>query len=367
MSNSSTPLPPPASVSQDSGAEWALHGEKLLAQVNQRMAARPEIHGLIGGNPLEMMFDNHANHLRFMTAVFRMGSHEMLATTIPWVYRAYHGQGFNWGYFPVELAEWRTAASDLLTERAFEEIGPVYDWMIAFHSSAVAEAEAYADVDHLQGEHRAICQRLLENLLRGDAQSAIRLALERVQSGKDLPSFYTEIIQPVMYQIGALWERGAVSVADEHLASSIVARLLAQVYGLGAMGDGRRGVAVVSSAPNEYHEVGGRMVADLLESDGWDVRYLGANLPDTALIDAIRIAQPRFVALSAAMPFNVDQVQKAIAALRADAELAHTRVMVGGQAFNAIPELWRSVGADGYAKNAADAVLLANEFSAMSP
>src|SRR5213078_2548473 len=95
------------------------------------------------------------------------------------------------------------------------------------------------------------------------------------------------------------WRRGALTVAQEHLASSTVRsalqRLLADARGC------VRGVAVLACAPGERHDIGLLMLAVLLRADGWQVAYLGA---DTPVGDAVALAEEsgaRLLCFSATM------------------------------------------------------------------
>jgi methanogenic corrinoid protein MtbC1 len=62
------------------------------------------------------------------------------------------------------------------------------------------------------------------------------------------------------------------------------------------------------------------------------------------------------LAISATITFHVSQVAELIAAVRASGAGRGVRILVGGYPFNVAPELWRNVGADGFARNAQDAL-----------
>jgi len=53
-----------------------------------------------------------------------------------------------------------------------------------------------------------------------------------------------------------------------------------------------------------------------------------------------------------------------VRALRANQETRDLRIMVGGHAFNREPDLWREIGADGYARDAEDALGAAGRLAA---
>jgi hypothetical protein len=96
-------------ISPEAAETYAQASDRLLDHVNKQLESHPKIKELIGRNPLDLMHNNHKNHASFMTTVFRINSFELLARTIPWVYRAYHARGFLYEYFPAELIAWQVA------------------------------------------------------------------------------------------------------------------------------------------------------------------------------------------------------------------------------------------------------------------
>jgi methanogenic corrinoid protein MtbC1 len=188
-------------------------------------------------------------------------------------------------------------------------------------------------------------------LLRGDHRGCLKLVENSITTTDELRHFYQHVVRHALYTVGALWERNELSVAEEHLATAIVGRVTSFLYGRFIGVPQTKGSAVVSAVANEFHEVGARMVADILELDGWDVTYLGANLPVEELLELLRQKKPFLVALSVAMPFNLEKVRQVISAVKDAPELSATRILTGGLAFSSVPRLWREFGADGYAGN----------------
>jgi len=116
--------------------------EKMNTLVNSELTNNPAILKLIGYNNLELMYENHGYHVRFMYTVFHLNAYELLASVIIWVYRSYHRRGFSYEYFSVELSAWQRAASTSLTPEAAAEINRVYQWMIDHHDDFMAFAES---------------------------------------------------------------------------------------------------------------------------------------------------------------------------------------------------------------------------------
>lgn len=344
--------------------EAAMHyGEKqaeLVRRQNELMQSAPNLSELLGRLPLEIMFDNHRNHARFMSNVFRFNHYRLMARIVVWVYRSFHARGFSFAYFQQALPYWQQAVRENLRENEADEINRVYQWIIDRHDDFVtlAKAQDYV-IFSMDTDQEDLEKAFLALLLHGDYQGCSALASDVVKSPQDLANFYLQVLQPCMVEIGNLWESGVISAAQEHLATALVHRTTAQLYAPFVMRNPSKGKALITAAGNEMHDVGARFVADMLEMDGWQVDYLGANTPCADLLRMMRDNKPDLLGLSVVMPFNLEDAQLAIAAVRTDGTLQKTRIMVGGPAFLFAPELWRQMGADGIAVDGATAVALA--------
>lgn len=195
--------------------------------------------------------------------------------------------------------------------------------------------------------------------MEADFESAINFADKYIKSSEDIENFYLKIVQPALYDIGNLWETGKISVAEEHLATAIVGRVMANIYTKFPKIK-RKAKAIVCSSPNEYHELGGRIVADLLEINGWDVYYLGANVPIEELIKLINKTKPKLVAMSVTMPFNIEKAAELIKRIR-EIKKVKPKIIVGGLAFNLLPDIYRQIGADYWAPDAKKAIEIARQ------
>jgi methanogenic corrinoid protein MtbC1 len=343
-------------IGAEAAASYVKARDAMLDEVNTYMTEHPQISSLIGGNPLSMMYTNHRNHIHFLSTVFKFQRFDMLAKTLPWVYRSYQAHGFSFDYFPIELEAWKNAVKKYLPPAAASEIVAVYDWMLQHHRTLI-------DLSALPSEEPVTYPELADErrkfgafLLAADYAGGLKIAESILERENGQETLYMGLIKPVMYEIGRLWEDDRISTAEEHLATSLVGRILAALYEKLPFSLTARGKAIVTSAPNEYHELGARLLADMLESDGWDVLFLGANTPAEALIGMIRKTRPRFVAISLTMPFSIDRVSEVISAIRAAPELNSVKIMVGGAAFSTAPRLWKQIGADAWADTPQNAI-----------
>ena len=335
----------------------------MVAQVDRALADRPEHRGLIGDSPLRVMFDNHRNHAQFICSVMTMDRYDLLEKTIPWVYRAYLGQGFLPGYFPVELQAWRTAIAEVLEPQHAAALIPLYDWIETNHAHWI-EAARVPPESQLVGDPRwdAARRAYFDAVMTGDRRAAWDTLREEVDQVEGLVPLFEEIVRPAMYEVGVRWERGEINPAIEHRATATALMALAALQMHLPPTTAFRGRAIVTAAPNEFHELGGHIVAMALEQDGWQVGYLGANTPAEDLLALVRQNRPRLLAISVSMAYNLDAAATTITQLRADPDSASTRVMVGGLAFREIPEFALSLGADAAPGSLQDAVDVARQW-----
>ena len=349
-------------VSSEAARRYAELEDSLLDAVNARMTGLADLADLIGDNPVDVMLTNHRNHASFMAGVFHFGNYGLLAKTLPWVYRAYHNQGFAHAYFSVELEAWRDAIREAMPDDG-AEILAVYEWMLCRHEDVITLSLLPAEDIALPDETwRPAYEELIAALLAGDVTSCRDLTSRMVRSASQMARFFIHVLQPALYTIGVRWENAEIGVAEEHLASATVSRLLASIPVAEFAAGTLRGKAVVSTTANEFHEIGAWMVAYCLEGDGWDVRYLGANLPGEDLVAFVRADPPDLLCLSVTMAFNLGSVKRIITGVRAETSLARAKVLVGGQALLGIPSLVRDLGADAFARDCMDAVKVGRSF-----
>ena len=174
-------------------------------------------------------------------------------------------------------------------------------------------------------------EEYLAALLQGDRPCCSRIVQDRNLAGADMKDLYVNLFQRSLYQVGDLWEQHRISVAVEHLATAITERVMTivqpQLFG-GAVRD--RSI-IVACVAHEYHQLGGRMVADLAELAGWRGFFLGANTPIDGLLQLIDRQKPDLLGLSLSVYFNLPALVRALDAV--SGSFPGLPVLVGGQAF----------------------------------
>jgi MerR family transcriptional regulator, light-induced transcriptional regulator len=179
-------------------------------------------------------------------------------------------------------------------------------------------------------------QEYLTLLLDGNRRECARIVQQLLDRNIEIKALYTDLFQKSLYEVGRLWEFNKISVAKEHLVTAISEGLLNLVYPRlfdRAVSDSENDKKVViSCAANEFHQVGGKMVADIFELNGWDSQFLGANTPVDHMLAHIQDEKPDLVGLSVSVYFNMQTLKAGLAAIRGNFQ--HLDILVGGQAFN---------------------------------
>ena len=140
-------------------------------------------------------------------------------------------------------------------------------------------------------------------LLAGDAEAAEEVAREALELALGESMLYELVVGPAMHRIGQLWAAGEIGVAHEHLATQITTRVLVLAHETVGLAEHRAEQrAMLAAVEGEQHVLALDMAAKLLESAGYEVLVLGADVPTTALPGIVAEHQPTLFALSATMP-----------------------------------------------------------------
>lgn len=213
----------------------------------------------------------------------------------------------------------------------------------------------------------SLTDRYIAAQLAGDRATALQIMLEDgIGGGIPAPELYLNVIQPAQHRIGRLWQENRITVAQEHLATAISHLVLAHLYPLLPREPENGLVAVVACVPGELHDMGSRIAADFFEMSGYDVRFLGANVPVESLSAMVAESRADIVVLSVVMTFNLPGLRDVVRAIRALPGVS-PRIIVGGPAIETVPELANELGIDLWGVSITDAIVTARDLLASLP
>jgi len=209
-------------------------------------------------------------------------------------------------------------------------------------------------VDTLQGLMQAVDEY--------DAKAAADYARQAVAEGIDPVAAFSAMTAAIKavgdgFEADTRWLPDLIGAADAMKAATPILE-----EALRAQGGKRQslGTVVAGTVQGDIHSIGIEMVCTLLVAAGFEVHYLGIDIPAGRFVQAVRDTGADIVALSALLTVTSAEDKKVIDLLKEAGLRDQVRVMVGGGAINA--DFAAKVGADGYEPAAPGAVELAKSF-----
>ena len=208
-----------------------------------------------------------------------------------------------------------------------------------------------------------ILARYIEALLRGDRKACRSVVEETLQSGVPANSVYLHLIWPVVAEIERLLRADKITIVEEHLATRINRTIVDQLQNKLPRRPDKHKKAAVCCARDELQELGAQMIADLFESDGWQVRFLGGGLTNDDVFGFMNEYAPDVLLIYGTKPKQAPDVRRLIDRIRAVNAWPDMRIVVSGGLFNRAEGLWEEIGADGFAATAAEVLQVAADES----
>ena len=302
----------------------------FIDYVNENIKQRDDLSTLIGLNNFELVENNHKNHTQFMHTIFVTKDIQSLHDTYIWAYQTYHAKGFDFKYFYLELHAWKEAF-ELEDKESLASIIELYKYLISMHDHFVQHATSNVyELPKTIDDN--VYKNFIDAILKPDLAEAISISRNFIKINEDINNFWEYIILPSLYEVGVKWANAEISVGEEHMATSICQRVMSEHYSkiIKCVEDTKK--ILVTTSPNELHEVGSRMLADILELNGHDVTFVSSKSTTKEKLDIIDIQEIEFVIISVTMVSNIIKTQELVTQIKT--KFKDIIVIVGGQAFS---------------------------------
>ncbi|WP_231639788.1 cobalamin B12-binding domain-containing protein [Mycobacterium sp. Marseille-P9652] len=192
-------------------------------------------------------------------------------------------------------------------------------------------------------------ERLWGALTDRDEYAAAATVFAAVDMGMSAEDVLLDVIAPVQRRVGSEWAANRISVAQEHAATAINDRVIAALaHHAGRGSEPPAGRVTVACVDGEWHALPARLLSEVLRLRGWQVDFLGAQVPTPHLVAHLHEHGPDVVALSCSIPSRLPVAHNAIAACQA----AGFPVLAGGAAFGVDGRYAVQLGADAWAPDA---------------
>jgi DNA-binding transcriptional MerR regulator/methylmalonyl-CoA mutase cobalamin-binding subunit len=188
----------------------------------------------------------------------------------------------------------------------------------------------------------SVLERCLAAVQRLDARD-LEVQLERGSLVLSRVRLLEKVLVPLMHAIGELWQQGTLRPAHEHMASAVVRSFVGGMRGAYQI-SGAAPHLIATTPAGQRHELGALIAAATAASEGWDVTYLGADLPAEEIAAAARQKGAAAVALSITYPPDDPRLGEELKRLRR-LLFPDTPLLVGGRSAEAYADIFEEIAA----------------------
>ena len=202
------------------------------------------------------------------------------------------------------------------------------------------------------------CRQALKNaVLKGNRRGIAQLTRQALSQGEEPDILLNQVLLPAINQVGELFDSGVYFLPQligsaEAMKNSI--EMLEPLLGRESDAAEMQTV-VIATVEGDIHDIGKNLVALMLKNHGFRVIDLGKDVPAEEIIRAAKENNAGIIALSALMTTTMQRMREVIECARRERLAA--KIMIGGAVITR--EYADEIGADGYSRDAAEAVRVA--------
>jgi methanogenic corrinoid protein MtbC1 len=335
---------------------WA-NRDALATRVNGEFFNRhPEWRERYGHRGVDRGREDACFHIDFLRGAIEADSATAFEDYVCWTARVLSARGIAPDFLVENLQQIADAPTDLLN--ATEQVQVSRLIRAGIDALGRANVMSHGAEHEWRPEFESVRRLFTQAILVGQRKAALTIVMKAVDEGMSLLDVYAGILQPALIEVGRQWEGNQITVAEEHMATAIVQCVMAQIYHRIERPANVKGRIVVTGVQGELHHIGANIVADVMEASGWDVRFLGTNMPHEGILRMIEQQRAAILGISVTMLFNIPQLISLINAVDRAFGREKVRVIVGGAAFRSVQGLWKETGAHGFANDAREATAM---------
>lgn len=289
-------------------------------------------------------------HVRELAVAVELSSPELFASAVDWARASFVARDVPEEDLRASLLCLQAVLSEELPEPVRNAVTPCFELAFDSFKRPVKTEEPLVAED----PNQRLALAYIETCLSGDPRRAIQGVLAEVDSGLDVQTTYLDVVTHAQREVGRLWHTAKLGVHEEHLVTSTTLNLMTLLANRAQPARQVHKTAIGAAPGDDAHDVGVRMIMDLFTIAGWRSICLGSHLPGSDVAAAVRDFAADLLVLSATLITHLMPVREAIRMARR--ESPGVKVMVGGLALQAAPDIWRRLEADGYASSAGAAV-----------
>jgi methanogenic corrinoid protein MtbC1 len=328
------------------------------AAADTLLEQHPAMRERFGANALQVWTDHLCQQIVELSAALAAGKPELFASRVAWLRTTMAARDVPVTDLDISLESLRGTLGSLLEANLRSAALDCIDRARAALDGTAAEVQSSTLDPGLATDRVAI--RYVQAIVAGNALAGMEIVMDAVREGLRLRDAILKVLLPAQREAGHLWHLNRISIAEEHMVTSTTQRLMAVLASYAEHIPDRGRTVVAAAVAGNTHDIGIRAISYLLEFEGWRTIYLGPDVPRREFPEAVKCFDADIVMLSLALTTQLPALRRTIDAIRERCGDS-VKILVGGTGLADAPDLWREVGADGYAADAESTLNLAEE------
>ena len=172
-------------------------------------------------------------------------------------------------------------------------------------------------------------QNVFDGLKSGNIDSIIR-AVEDFRESRSLSMFYENILKPILYEIGILWQNNTIDVGTEHVCSNMANMAIHKLTRSTKASNNLVGI-LICTPDGELHNIACNMIESVLLEKGFNVLNISPSIPTDSVIVHMKESNPKLVLVSVTLRDNIGSALRLINSMSSRFQ---TPILLGGLAIN---------------------------------
>lgn len=205
--------------------------------------------------------------------------------------------------------------------------------------------------------------KILTAIVEMREDEALALTREALAQGAN-PLEMLELFRQAVEEVGKRYEKGEYFLPELMMTGQMMNQLAAltkkEISEISPSGGGMLGRVLIGTVKGDIHDIGKNIVTFMLDANGFEVLDIGVDIPAEKFVEAALEFKPQIIGLSALLTLAFDPMKATIEALEKAGIRQQVKIMVGGAPVD--EQVCRYAGADGYGRDAVEAVNLAKKW-----
>jgi methanogenic corrinoid protein MtbC1 len=298
---------------------------RLLALVEERLSQEDgDQPGRIEPGVISLLRDLYVRFGETLKAVYTFHLYGYLADEAAWVVSVLRSRGLEETWAERLISAWTMAIHGLIKPPEADELARAL--VLIGRALSALEAEPFDSTEKIPAE----AQTLAGLAYQGRRRESAELVLSSFELGFTPERICDALLFPALRYIGFLWQKNAISAAEEHIATEILRYSVFRLFDGLPKARPLDHKGLLACVPGDEHELGLEIMAEFLRAKGWTAVFIGRSAPAEDILSAASASNPQVVFLSVSLLAHLPEARQMVSQIRS--RLPRTQIILAGPA-----------------------------------